>query len=425
MNRYFYSKNPWWEGKSFATGVERKQYLEKLEQNIDQDLIQILTGLRRVGKSTIALQLVKRLVKNAGINPKRILFFSIEEPSISKTPISEIINDFRAEHNIRSNTKIYVFIDEIQFRDNWEQEIKSLYDSEKIKFVLTGSSAMLLSEKLSYLTGRYQKTQVFPLNFSEYLDFKKTKISKTNNYLLVKKAQEYLVEGGMPEHILNKPERYLETTVESILFKDLVSKFELRNPRILSDIIYLLSDRIGTTSSSLKLSKILEINKDTVLTYINYLNKIFLISELPNFSTSRNRQMYNPDKIYFEDLGIAKSYASKINYGALMENAMFNHIKMEILEQPKKKFGYWYEEKNEVDFVLFEKNEHVLIESKFVDRIEDIDFKPLEKAIKSLNPKKIIYVTKKIEGKKDVNGNEIMFLPLHEFLRSDLDSFFA
>ena len=178
MKRYFHLTNPWWSKKKFAYGILRPQYIQDLEQNIDNKIIQILTGLRRVGKSTITLQLINSLIHTHKVNPKKILFFSIEEPSISKIPIVDIINEYRTEFGIKSKSKIYVFIDEIQFRQNWEQEIKSLYDTENIKFILAGSSAMLLSQKLSHLTGRYLKTQVYPLNFTEYLNFKNVKVAE-------------------------------------------------------------------------------------------------------------------------------------------------------------------------------------------------------------------------------------------------------
>jgi len=223
----------------------------------------------------------------------------------------------------------------------------------------------------------------------------------------------------MPEYILKKPDKYLETTVESILFKDLVSKFQLRNPKILSDLLLLLSDRIGSTSSSLKLSNILEINKDTVLTYVNYLKKTFLVSELVNFSTSRNKEIYNPSKIYFEDLGIASKYASKINYGALMENAVFNHLKVQALDSLRTKLGYLHEGGREIDFVVSNKGEITLIESKFVDKLEEIDFEFLKKAIKDTKAQKVLYVTRTINCKKNVDNKEVVFIPLFEFLGKD------
>lgn len=418
MKRYFHLTNPWWNKKNFTHGIPRPQYTQNLRQDINNKIIQIITGLRRVGKSTIALQLIHSLIHIKKTDPQKILFFSIEEPSISKTPIIDIINEYRTEFGIKSKSKIYIFIDEIQFRKNWEQEIKSLYDTENIKFILTGSSAMLLSQKLSHLTGRYLKTQIYPLSFTEYLGFKKIKVTKTDQHLFLKHIEDYLINGGMPEYVLQKPNRYLETTIESILFKDLVSKFQLRNPKILTDIIYLLADRVGTTSSSLKLSNILEINKDTVLTYIDYLNKTYITSELPNYSTSRNKELYNPPKIYFHDTGIGSKYASKNNFGALAENAIFNHLSKQTGDVLRAKLGYYYQSKQEIDFILSIKNNTYLIESKWVSTFNQIDFKPLKNALKTINPKKIIYVTKSLETIKQVYNKPVSFIPLHKFLQN-------
>ncbi len=416
MNRYFYITNPWWNKTKFDIGVARPLYLERLERDIDGKLIKIITGLRRVGKSTIVLQLIKFLIKNKKVRPHHILFFSIEEPSLAKTPIVDIINEYRSEHGIKSKTKIYVFVDEVQFRNGWEQEIKSLYDTENIKFVLTGSSAMLLSQKLSYLTGRYLKIQVHPLSFCEYLDFNNIKTAKIDEHLLLKHVDNYLIDGGMPEYVLQEPNKYLETTVESILFKDLVSKFRLRNPKILMDLIYLLSDRIGTTSSSLKLSKILGINKDTILTYVDYLHKTFITAELSNYSTSRNKEIYNPAKIYFCDTGIGNKYASKNNMGALAENAVHNHIKNQVGDTLRTKIGYYYENKQEIDFVVVIKNETHLVESKLVDNLEEINFEPLIGALKSIKPTSITYVTRSLETTKKVANHDVNFVPLYRYL---------
>ncbi|MBD3366387.1 AAA family ATPase [candidate division WWE3 bacterium] len=420
MQRYFHVKNPWWENKSFNTGIKRPYYIKKLQKNLKQDLMQIITGLRRVGKSTIALQLINSMINENKMDPQKILFFSVEEPIIKDTPIIKIINEFRAEKNLKTNTKIHVFIDEIQFREDWEREIKSLYDTENIKFILTGSSAMLLSEKLSYLTGRYLKTQIYPLNFEEYLNFKKVKTSKTNEHLLKKAAKNFLKTGGMPEFVLKNPDRYLETTVESILFKDLVSKFKLRNPKVLTDLLYLLADRVGTTSSGTKLSNVLEINKDTVMTYLNYLNKTFITAELPNYTTSRNKELYNPAKIFFQDTGIANTYASKFNYGALAENAIYNKISQEIGEEMRVKLGYWYEEKSEIDFILQRKKKVTVIESKMVNTIENINFKPLRNLLKDQNANEIIYVTEGLGGMETVDKADVNFIPLYKFLKEPL-----
>lgn len=415
MNNYFYKKNPWWSNQKFNFGILRSKYLDQLSKNLSQKLIQIVTGLRRVGKSTILLQLISYLIQERHINPLKILFFSIEEPSLKDLSVGEIINQFRAEHNLKVNQKIYVFIDEVQCRDNWELEIKSLYDTENIKFILSGSSALLLSEKSSLLTGRYQKNKINPLDFKEYLSFKDKKYDLTNEQLLVKQSENYLLSGGMPEFILYEPDRYLSTTIESILFKDLVSKFQLRNPKILEDLIFLLADRVGSISSSLKLSQILQINKDTVLSYINYLDKVFLVSCLSTYSSSRNKRIYNPEKIYFADTGVMNNYSSKANFGALAENAIFSYL-LEKIGHKRLNLGYWFDNKLELDFILSKGRKKSVIESKWIDKITQINFKPLKAFLSKHEPKKIIYITRSLDTKELIFGKKVCFIPLYKFL---------
>jgi len=419
MNRYLELVNPWWENRLFNVGILRPRYLDDLKKNLNKRFIQVLTGLRRVGKSTITLQLIDVVIKENKIEPKKILYFSVEDPSLAGLSVDDIISDFRAEHGLKTSEKIYVFIDEIQFKDNWQQEIKSLYDSENIKFVLTGSSAMLLSDKLSYLTGRYIKTQIFPLNFEEYLNFKNVEVSSIDKHLLHKHLLKYLEDGGLPEYILSKTDRYLETTIESILFKDLVSKFQLRNPKVLMDLIYLLSDRVGTTTSSSKLSNILEINKDTILTYMDYLTKTYITFELKNYSSSRNKEIYNPSKIYFDDTGVCSKYSSKINSGALAENALFNHLRINLEGKIRIKKGYWYEDKNEVDFVVDNGENIFLFESKWVDKFDKVDLIALQKATKVLKPKRIFLITKNLEKIIKTEWGVVEALPLYQFLLKD------
>ncbi len=422
MNQSFYQKNLWWEKTKFKTGIPRIEYLNEVMNSLDQKLIHILTGLRRVGKSTLILQIIKNIIREKITTPNHILYFSVDEPSLESTPIKNIIDNFRAEFNINLREKIFVFIDEIQFRKGWEKEIKAIYDTENIKFILTGSSAVLLSENIAFLTGRYLKTEVSPLNFKEFLKFNNYRVRKSENYKLNKYLNEYLLEGGMPEYVLSKPNRYIQTTVESILYKDLVSKFELRNPAVLDDLILLLSDRAGSVSSSLKIAKILEINKDTVLSYQNYLKLVFLIDELDIYSTSRNKQLYNPPKIYFTDTSILNTYSSKINYGALAENVLYNYLRRFSKGRLRTKLGYWHEDKTELDFILDIDNTSYIFESKWVEGENEIDFSPLEKYLRKNKVKGIFYVTKSVEEKLEILGKEVTLIPLHKLLLTKVES---
>ena len=430
LREYLYLKNPWWQGKAFDTGILRPDYLDQLRNQFDTELIQIVTGLRRVGKSTLVLQLLKQLLERDIVKPQHTLFFSAEEPALVNLSFSNIINWFRADQGLNASDKIYVFIDEVQTRTGWEAEIKSLYDTQKIKFVLTGSSAMLLSEKLSLLTGRYLKTRVHPLSFVEYLAFNKVESKKLEQFKLQAHLENYLQIGGMPEFVLFQPEGYLETTVESILFKDLVTKFAIRNPAILTELLLLLADRVSSTTSTLKLANILQVSKDSVATYLEYLKQTFLVDILSSFSTSRNKVIYNPDKVYFEDLGILNRYAGKHNFGASAENALFLHLNPKVTSQLRSKWGYWHEKGSELDFIISDTNGWEVYEAKWVNKIDEINFKPLRKLLQQSNKvskshplhisklKRITYVTANAEAQVEVCDVTIQLVPLRLLLMS-------
>jgi predicted AAA+ superfamily ATPase len=417
MNTTHYINNPWWENKPFETGIKREKYLQQFTQNFEHRLIQIITGLRRVGKSTLVKQAIAWLLEQKKIAPQDIFWFSLDNPILAEQSIAEIIDEFRAEFAHPVEKEIYAFIDEVQFRTGWELEIKSLYDTQNIKFILNGSSAVLLSEKVSALTGRFLKIDLYPLDFEEYLQFVGVSAVRANPAIIIGALQEYLLVGGMPEFVLSRPANYLRTTVESILFKDLVSKFNLRNPKILEDILLLLADRVGTVSSSLKLAKVLEINKDTILDYINYLEMVFLLGELSTYSTSRNKQIYNPPKIYFQDLGILSSYSSKFNYGAGIENLIYNFLMQQTKNDLHAKLGYWYEDKVEVDFLLAREGGRMLIDVKWINDVEEANLKSIELAMKACALKEAYIITRNCKSEvKLASGSQIKFIPAYEVL---------
>ena len=428
LREYLYLKNPWWQGREFEVGVLRERYLTQLQARFVTELIQIVTGLRRVGKSTLVLQLIDSLLKKKAVRPQDVLFFSAEEPALNKLSFTQVINWFRAERNLAIADKIYVFVDEVQTREGWEAEIKSLYDTQNIKFVLTGSSAMLLSERLSLLTGRYLKTRVYPLSFREYLKFLNVKAGQLEQFRLQSYLEKYLMVGGMPEFVLSQVDGYLETTVESILFKDLVTKFAIRNPAILTELLLLLADRVATPTSALKLSKILQTSKDSVADYLEYLKQTFLVDTLSSFSTSRNKIIYNPDKYYFEDLGILNRYASKHDLGASAENALFSYLRQNLGNKLRLKWGYWHERKNELDFIISDTDGWEVFESKWVGQVGEISFKPLEKLLDQAGEvsknhplhlsklKQITYATANVETRVKIKGVAVRLVPLRLLL---------
>ncbi|MCL5987107.1 MAG: ATP-binding protein [Actinobacteria bacterium] len=417
---FFYQLNPWWENKKIDLGIKRELYLERINQHLDNKYILLITGIRRVGKTTLIRQIIDKLI-NKGISPKQILYFLLDSPKVAGYTLEQIINEYLTIHDFSINDKVYVFFDEIQFFDNWEQQIKELYDLRNMKFVISGSSSLLLSKNLHFLTGRNIKFDIHPLTYKEFLKFKDINISVAESFKNSSYVEEYMEFGGMPEYVLNPDSEYIQTTIDNILFRDIVGLHGLRNPNILRNLILLLADRVGSVTSSLKISNILNINKDTTLRYLEHLENVFIVNSLKRFSTSRNKQIYSPEKFYFSDTGVLSVYASKINLGASAENTLFNYLHRHIEDELRISFGYYYENRVEIDFTVLKDNKKILIESKYKDKVEmeKEDLKEIKELISSEKIHKVFIVSKNYENRLIHSEIEINIVPIWKVLLSD------
>lgn len=406
-----YLLNPWWEGKEFSKGIERKAYLDNLQKHIKDNLVGILVGSRRVGKTTILFQLINALLKD-GIEPRRILYVLLDHPKFSKYTISQIIEDYRRLHDLSRDVRIFLFFDEAQYTKGWEQEIKALADTEKVKIFVSGSASTLIFQKQAFLTGRFFKQAVFPLDFAEFLIFKGKNIPGSENYRLENLLEDYFRTGGYPEYVLQQNPEYFADLAEAIVFKDIVLLFGIRNPQLVRDLLLLLADRAGHQTSFTKLGKILSLSTETVREYVSCLEQTFLITELRRFAASRNKQIYAAKKFYLNDTGLLFNLVGKLSVGSSAEQVLFHY-----LSRKNKKIFFYYEEKQEVDFVIEGEEGKELIESKYM---VDLDKEKIEKQLlgvaKNLKGKRIKIVTKREQQKFKLDGLNIEYIPLWKIL---------
>ncbi len=410
MNEILNLLNPWWFGRSFKTGIDRPKYQKKLIYSLNHKRIILLVGSRRVGKTTLFYQFIAKLLERT--LPQHILYALMDHPQISSYKIYDLVREYRKEFNLDRKTKIYLFLDEIQYIKDWEREIKSLFDSENVKIFLSGSASSHLIVKSSYLTGRMEKIDVYPLDFEEFLSFKKAKISETENYKFEKYADEYLKIGGYPEYVLEEDPAYFSDLVNSILYKDIVNLYQLKNPDLLKDLILLLADRVGHQTTYSKLASILGIKVDTVKEYIFYLKNTFLIDELPRASLSRSARIYGPKKFYLQDNGILFHLLGRLSYGQALEQTIFHFLK-----NSGKQTGFYYEDQKEIDFLFANKDTVELWETKY--KMEEDSEKKLSvylKVAKFKQCKKITVITKSKDEKRRLENIEIKFLPLWRLL---------
>lgn len=291
--------------------------------------IEIISGIRRCGKSTLLKQLMKK--------EKSFNYLNFEDPRIHGFDL----NDFQKLLEVYEDNANYYF-DEIQTVENWEKFIRNLQDKNK-KIFITGSNASLLSKELgTRLTGRHITHELFPFSYAEFLTFRKKKNNKES-------LQEYLAKGGFPEFLKSDKPEMLQELFRDIITRDITVRHNLKTDKNLKDLAVYLANNIGTLFSHNKLAKYFELGStNTATSYVGFLEDSFLLFTLPKFDYSVKKQVINPKKTYFIDTALVKAISPKAtnDEGRLLENAVFLHLRR------KNKQIYYYANKYECDFVI-------------------------------------------------------------------------
>jgi predicted AAA+ superfamily ATPase len=361
MEELLYQYNPWWEQAFKNENVKsREKYLNELRSYLDLKQIVVLTGLRRVGKTTLMKLIVEELITN-GVPPKHILYVSLDDYLLYKNSIIEIVNEFRKVHKIKIEKKIYLFLDEITCKEDFHVQLKNMYDSQNTKIFVASSSASMLRDKKASLTGRVITLEIKPLDLEEYLFFKGITIKKRDQQLYKSYFLEYCKDGGLPENVLNPNREYLMNLVDDIIQKDITAFHAIKNHQIVRDYFTLLMERSGKQLSINKIGKILGISPDTSKRYLSFFESTYLIHLLPRWGKT-NQKLLSPKKIYASDLGIKYMFMGERDLGSYFENYIY------LLLRNKKTLYYLYENTVEIDFITDDK---ILIEAKFYAKLNE------------------------------------------------------
>lgn len=413
MEEIYYTFNPWWEGRGFDFGVIREGIFKHIGNNLSRKQIDIMVGSRRAGKTTFTKQLIQRALKE-GIRANEILYLALDHPQLSGQGIAYHLKFFRRLFAHPRGKKLFLFLDEVQESPNWEAELKSIYDLEDIKMVCTGSTSSLIRSQGGKLTGRQFVTTIYPLNFKEFLTFKKVTISRAEDYRYENLVEEYLHIGGYPENVLEADEQYLSNLLDDIIARDLVRLFQIRKPNLLKDLLRLLAASVGSRTSFNKLSNILHVAVDTVKEYIGYFESAFLVKPLEKWTTSYSEKVYAPKKIYLGDTGMKSVFTGKGDLGAKAENAVFLHLLRE-----GKPCGYYAENGKEVDFVLRDLKCPLPVEVKYISHFDwqDKGFAGVKLFLRRFpQTKEAIIVSKDVETETKEGEAIIRVIPLWKFL---------
>lgn len=355
MEDILYQYNPWWEKKIDISDIRpREKLLNQIESNISEKRVVFLTGLRRVGKTTLLKLLVDRMI-NKGCNPNDILYISLDDYLIREKSILDVVSLFRVLHKISVDQSIILLFDEITYKQDYQQQLKNLIDRENVTIIATSSSSSLLRDQKAYLTGRSVTFEIQPLTFKEYLAFKNIKIEKRNQQLLDSYFRDYIREGGLPENILNPSRDYLMNLVDDIIQKDITAFHSLKSPQVIRDYFILLMERCGKQASINKIGNILDISPDTSRRYLGYFEETYLIHLLSRWGKT-NERMLSPKKIYASDLGIKYLFIGERDLGSYFENYVFLRLR------EKQQLFYFYDKGIEIDFLT---EDNTLIEAKY------------------------------------------------------------
>lgn len=370
--------------------IERKTYIEQIKPFINTDLIKVLTGIRRSGKS-ILLKLLVEEIKKMGINSEQIISLNFEDIKNKRLCIAESLNDFILSE-AKKGEKNYLFLDEIQEVENWEKVINSLRIQEEYNFdiFITGSNAKLLSGELAtYLAGRYVEFKIFPFSFSEF--YAALEEQQENNKITKDEAfKQYIKFGGMPflyNLKFNYPAsmQYLADIYSSIILKDITQRNKIRDIDLLERIIKYILANIGNTFSANSLVKFFKSENrkvaiDTILNYIKFCEEAMLIYRVERYDLLGKKILTINEKYYIADHGIREAIleSNERDINQVFENI----IHLELLRRGYKvKIGKINE--LEIDFICEKNsNEKIYIQVAYLLASEETlkrEFTPLEK----------------------------------------------
>ncbi len=355
MDDLLFQYNPWWETAGFLSGIRpRGRYVDWILSRLSDRQVLLLSGLRRVGKSTIMRLAIDQLIKK-GHSPSSILYVSLDDYMLRQNSILDVVNGFRQIHKHSVDTPVIVMLDEITAKEGYQQQLKNLIDRERVSIVAASSSSSLLQDQRALLTGRSQTLEIQPLTLEEYLDFKDVSLTRRDAQLLDRYFRDYVRDGGLPEHVLHPSRDYLMNLVDDIIQKDITALHGLKDHQVVRDYFTLLMERSGKQVSINKLANILSLSPDTSRRYLGYFENAYLIHPVSRWGKT-NERILSPKKIYACDLGIKHLFIGDRDWGGYFENYIYLRLRQH------QRVHYVRHGEQELDFLT---EDNTLIEAKY------------------------------------------------------------
>ena len=396
----------------------REKYLSKIRGFYHEcEIIKVITGVRRCGKSSIMKMIIRELLEQ-GISENDILYFNLDKrPYIGLTKPEQL--DELIEKNVRQDTVQYLFIDEVQNVKNYETVVNSWREEGNLSIFLTGSNSYLLSGELATkLTGRYLEFNVLPLTLDEYVGIKEyfNKDIPTDSQELL---NTYIHEGGFPYTVrldtLADKRTYVQGLIEEIYKKDIQKRIKIRNRTVFDAVMKYLISNFGATTSVQNIVDDLAKNGiktkiDTVNRYIEALVSAKIIMPCERFDMKSRKSLKGEKKYYLSDFSFyyAMNADNRINYGPALENIVFNYATSKDYKASVGRIG-----RLECDFILRDKSlsysyvqvAYTILASK---ETEDREYRSLESISGDNYPKYVMTTDKLLQNRNGISHVNLM-----------------
>ena len=355
--------------------IKRELYMKRIRPFIGSDLIKVMTGIRRCGKS-VMLELIKQELIESGINPIQFISINFEDLSYSHLQTAKSLHDEITNRAKDIDGKVYLFFDEIQEVKDWEKCINSFRVSLDCDIYITGSNAKLLSGELAtYLGGRYVEFVIYPFSFGEFIELYRP----INPDVSIQQCfQKYLITGGMPylaniRYADEPSKQYLHDLFNSVQLKDIVKRNKIRDVDLLERIIAYVIANVGTTFSARSLTKFLKseqrtVAPETILNYIKYCCDAYLFYQVKRVDLQGKQILSTNEKYYIADHGIREAVfgGNMRDINLILENIVY----LELLRRGYKVTVGKTGEK-EIDFVCDKRSDKLYVQVTYLLASED------------------------------------------------------
>lgn len=347
--------------------IIRERYLSMIRPFYDQELIKVLIGIRRSGKSVLLMQIVEEL-KNKGLDSEHIIYINFEDYDYDEYTNPKKLNKYIQEKMVDSE-KYYIFFDEIQNVESWEKVVNSLRATKNTSIFITGSNSDLLSSDLAtHIAGRYVSFKITPFTFSEVCEL----LNVNDKDDVEDVFNEYIKWGGMPQRFMQKDaiskKTYLNDIYDSIVIKDIVKRFSIKDIDLLNRIVTYILTTPSQTFSPESLKKYFEsesrgVSLETLYNYLDYITRANLISKVERYDVRGKRILTGKYKYYLTDLGFTNilSDGKKEQVGAYLENIVYNEL---IAKGYNVNIGSL--ENGEIDFIATKYEEKIYIQVAYI-----------------------------------------------------------